>query len=166
MACSIIERDAVRAAVLDSHARLLLLHTRDLSNAAFGTSWELPGGGVEPGESLCEAVVRELREETGISVCSGSLKPSTWQRDVVYTYRGERRLQHETVFLIRLNDVSPSVATTQRVGFEREDHFDSLWWRIKEVIDSDERFYPRSLPLLIQRFVQGEQINEDLEIWD
>jgi len=28
--------------------------------------WYMPGGGVDPGESALEAVVRELREETGI----------------------------------------------------------------------------------------------------
>lgn len=30
--------------------------------------WSVPGGSVELGESLAEAVVREVREETGISV--------------------------------------------------------------------------------------------------
>jgi 8-oxo-dGTP pyrophosphatase MutT (NUDIX family) len=151
---------------LDSGGHLLLLHIRDCENPAFGTSWELPGGGVGPGESLVDAVAIELWEETGIRVPSESLTPPTWRRDAIYTYRGARRFQHEAIFLIQLLEVSPQVETTQRVGFEQEDHFESRWWPIQEIVASRARFYPRSLPQLIEGFIRGEQISEALEDWD
>ncbi|MEO3782229.1 NUDIX domain-containing protein [Actinocorallia sp. B10E7] len=35
--------------------------------------WSVPGGRVEPGESDVEALVREMREETGLAVVVGKL---------------------------------------------------------------------------------------------
>lgn len=41
--------------------------------------WEFPGGAVEAGESAEEAVVRELREETGVEIRVASrLDPIDW----------------------------------------------------------------------------------------
>ena len=48
------------AVIFDDHDRVLLCHRRDID------AWNLPGGGVEDGETPWDAVVREVREEVGI----------------------------------------------------------------------------------------------------
>ncbi|MEX5716901.1 NUDIX domain-containing protein [Geodermatophilus maliterrae] len=58
----------VGAVVLDDAGRLLLVRRR---NAPGRGLWSVPGGRVEPGESLAEAVEREVREETGLVVRAG-----------------------------------------------------------------------------------------------
>ncbi|MEV0249757.1 NUDIX domain-containing protein [Nocardia sp. NPDC050712] len=45
-----------------------LLVVRRVPHAQFGGLWELPGGGVEPGETFAECVARELLEETELRV--------------------------------------------------------------------------------------------------
>jgi len=56
----------VGAAIFDGEALLLLRRVDD-----FPGLWELPGGSVEVGERLDEALRREVREETGLTVDIG-----------------------------------------------------------------------------------------------
>jgi ADP-ribose pyrophosphatase YjhB (NUDIX family) len=53
---------SVTAAVRDDEGRLLLIHKID------NNYWALPGGGMDLGESIADAAIREVAEETGIHV--------------------------------------------------------------------------------------------------
>ena len=59
------EVPCVGAIVHDAAGRLLLVRRGHAPSAGL---WSVPGGRVEPGESETEAVVRELAEETGLTV--------------------------------------------------------------------------------------------------
>ncbi len=63
---------------------ILLAHRRDID------WWNLPGGGMEAGETVDEAIIREVREETGLKVRVEQLvgvysKPQ--KQEVVLTFR-------------------------------------------------------------------------------
>ena len=52
----------------------------------FPHAWVLPGGHVEPGETLENAVIRELDEETGVKIDTQFSKFG----DESYFYKGEK----------------------------------------------------------------------------
>lgn len=52
----------VDAIVRNERGEILLIRRSD------GGTWDLPGGAVEPGETPSEALLREVREETGLDV--------------------------------------------------------------------------------------------------
>ena len=52
--------------ILDARGRILL--TRRAADAHQGGLWEFPGGKVEDGEHIADALARELREELGIEL--------------------------------------------------------------------------------------------------
>ena len=70
---------AVVAAAIVANGRMLA-QQRAFPLAAAGF-WELPGGRVEPGESIVDALVRECDEELGVAVRAGvRFGPPVWLR--------------------------------------------------------------------------------------
>ncbi len=61
---------SVAAVVVDNERRVLAVQRRD---GQYKGRWELPGGRLEPDETLYEGVVREVLEETGLTVEPGAL---------------------------------------------------------------------------------------------
>jgi 8-oxo-dGTP diphosphatase len=56
----------VVAAIMVRNSRLLICQRR--RDKAFPLKWEFPGGKVEAGESLTEALAREILEELGVRI--------------------------------------------------------------------------------------------------
>lgn len=161
-----VERISVRAVLLDRAGRVLLFHTVDQTMPEVGAWWELPGGGMEEGESTTATAVREIAEETGIVVAQESVPPPTWLRTVTYVRRHVRVLQHERVVVVRVDQSQPAVLRDGQTLEERETYGEARWWAPAEIESSGERFYPGSLPRLLSLFLSGAHIDEPFEHWN
>ncbi|WP_159942078.1 MULTISPECIES: NUDIX hydrolase [unclassified Nocardiopsis] len=88
---------AASAAVIDEQGRLLL--QRRVDNGL----WAMPGGTMEMTESLPQAAVREVREETGYEVeVTGLVGTYTDARHVIAYRDGEVRRQFNVCFRARV----------------------------------------------------------------
>ena len=79
----------VRALVIDPGNRVFLVRH------SYDPGWHLPGGGVEPGETTAEALVRELREEGNLVV------EGTPQVHGIFLNTYATRRDHVVVYLVR-----------------------------------------------------------------
>jgi 8-oxo-dGTP pyrophosphatase MutT (NUDIX family) len=97
---------SVNVVVTDDDGRLLLIRRSDNGN------WALPGGGIDVGESLAQAGIRETGEETGI-LCeiTGLVGVYTNPRHVLhYTSNDEVRQEFSIVLVARSVAGSPTTS--------------------------------------------------------
>ena len=79
----------VRAVVIDGQGRIFLI------KHSYVDGWHLPGGGVETGETLLEALTRELAEEGNIALTATPVL-----HGVFFNRRISRR-DHVALFIVR-----------------------------------------------------------------
>lgn len=99
------ERDGVQqqvvGAVIERDRRVLLL--RRPADDFRGGTWELPSGKVDPGENLLDALHREVKEETGLTVAT----VRTYLGAFDYTSgSGKRTRQHTWAVTVEDGDVT------------------------------------------------------------
>ncbi|WP_326704307.1 NUDIX hydrolase [Streptomyces cyaneofuscatus] len=106
-----IEKYVVGALITDEGGRVLLLRRR--ADDFLGGLWELPSGGVEPGERLVDALCREVLEETGLTVTQVTGHAGSFD----YASRSGRRTRQFT-FALTARATGPITLT---------EHDDAAW---------------------------------------
>lgn len=104
----------------------------------------LPGGHLDPDESLVEAVAREVKEEIGLSCQVGDYLGAVefqWPPEAPTNYE----INH--LFLVEID-------TTQPVQ-SQESHIRFLWCRLDQL--DEARLEPAPLRPLIRRFLSGDR---------
>lgn len=117
----------VARVLLRLNGRVLAAHHRHRHD----DFWCLPGGAVEPGESLRDAAVRELREEAGLEVEPGGV---VWLQDL--THLGV----FVVVFSAKLRPGQDPEPRADAVGLREDRHLVEIAWRdLDELLEIDFR---------------------------
>lgn len=121
--------------------KLLCIHRRG--------SWDLPKGKIDEGETITEAAVREVQEETGIQQIElGAALPTTY-----HTYRtkkGKRVLKPTYWFVMVTNE-------TNLVPQAEEDIEKAAWIRMDDLAEIKAGMY-RSLHQVVEAAVTSRKI--------
>jgi 8-oxo-dGTP pyrophosphatase MutT (NUDIX family) len=150
--------------LLDPTGRVLLMNSQDPGDRTKGTWWELPGGGIDRGETSADCAARELREETGYD--GAEVGPVIWRRKTRFTFSGMLFDQEEEIHVAYLREPDSAPGDTELESLEVLAFLGSRWWTLDEVIATDERFYPTRLPELLPPIVAGDLPSSPLQIGD
>jgi 8-oxo-dGTP pyrophosphatase MutT (NUDIX family) len=145
-------RTSARVVLLDETGAVLLFCGSDPANDD-GTAprwWFTVGGAVQQGESLTEAAVRELCEETGLRVEPADMVGPVWRRDAVIDFNGSVIRSEEMFFVHRTGRFEPSA--TGRTALERRYIHGHRWCdetMIGDLVANGETVYPLQLGELL-----------------
>jgi 8-oxo-dGTP pyrophosphatase MutT (NUDIX family)/ribosomal protein S18 acetylase RimI-like enzyme len=144
-------RPAARGVVLDRDDRILLLRF-ELKDGK--TVWVTPGGGMEPGETVQEALARELREEIGLEAPPDP--PHVWHRVTVNDFITGYDGAVNDYFLIRVDEAFTPAGSFTAEQLVAENIYGHHWWTLEEIQahTGPAHLSPRSLPYLLTRLIE------------
>ena len=150
-------RPAARAIVLDPADRFLLVRFQWPDE----TLWAPPGGGLEPGETHEQAIVRELAEESGLR--DFELGPWIWTREHWFPEMTGWGGQAERLCLVRTAAFEPAPEWTA-AQLEAEGIAEQRWWTVEELETADAAFSPRRLPALLRELIEHGPPPEPVDV--
>jgi 8-oxo-dGTP pyrophosphatase MutT (NUDIX family) len=139
-------RQTARVLPVDAEGRVLLLHGWD-PNRPDQPFWFTIGGGAEHGESLRDAAVRELREETGIRVDPAELGEPIAQSTIEFSWAGHEIIQGQVFYAVPVT--SAEVSLDGLDAWERATT-DKYAWLSAEDLEAGEPLADPELPALVR----------------
>jgi 8-oxo-dGTP pyrophosphatase MutT (NUDIX family) len=146
-------RKAARVLLLDQADRLLLVRGHDVDQPE-RSWWFTVGGGIDAGESPREAAVREVVEETGLSVDPEALVGPVLTRSAIFDFFARDVRQDEEFFVARIS--SPGELSEEGWTEIERDFVDELrWWDLDALAEVTVEVFPAELIEVTRSLLDG-----------
>jgi 8-oxo-dGTP pyrophosphatase MutT (NUDIX family) len=134
-------RVCAKVLLVDERDRVLLLSGIDRTKPDMSPWWFPVGGSIESGETLAEAAVREVLEETGLVIDDPG--PLVFTRQVTWDFEGSQYDQEESYFLVRTTTFEPT--SDGWTDVEAATIRGWRWWSMDELRSTDHTVFPEDL---------------------
>lgn len=151
----VTHRETARIALQDRDGRFLLLLTHFDAGVGLPPRWITPGGGIDAGETVLQAAIRELREETGMVVEPAALGAVVAELPGWWDWDDGVRFHSYVDHFFALTVDRFELDTTGWTESERHDVLDIRWWSVSE-IDAEQPFLgPPGLKSVLESLSQA-----------
>jgi 8-oxo-dGTP pyrophosphatase MutT (NUDIX family) len=144
-------RVCARVLPVNPAGEVLLLHGWDPA-APEAPYWFSIGGATDPGESLVEAAVREMREETGIVIQPIELSDPIAREDAEFDWGVWRLVQDQTYYALALAQDPSTISFEGLEPIERTSIDAAAWWT-PEGLEADGSAANARLPEIMRTAV-------------
>jgi 8-oxo-dGTP pyrophosphatase MutT (NUDIX family) len=150
-----LRRQVARVVLLDRAGSVLLLSARDPADPRKPSWWEIPGGGIDRGETSEDAARRELHEETGIT--DVEIGPCVWTQHAVFSFGGYDFDQHERIHIAWCDGVDLDLVRPAGLEMLEALAFGApRWWELNDLLASSDRVLPHRLRDHLPDLVAGK----------
>lgn len=156
----VLRRRAVRAVCFDPEGRILLINSVDPADASKPAWWELPGGGIDPGESAEAACARELREEAGLA--DVEVGPCVWTQRAQFTFASWDFDQDERIYVATTSGTSSFPLHLE--AFEAMAFRERRWWHLEDLLADPSPTVPPRLREFLPAIAAGERPDPPIDI--
>lgn len=124
----------MRVLLLDPEKHFLLFLSHFEPGSGLDPAWVFPGGGIEPGETVQAAAVREIFEETGLELAESSfIEPYA---SIAHPMPDKRFFDSgEAMFFIQKLTERPTISSANWTADEHRDTVEYRWWSLEEVME-------------------------------